>query len=141
MRRRGPQIPIAPFQHWCAEQVALTSKSRPWNGAACIYGPSSEVADLLGIHVRALNRVIRGVYAGMQNGHKAEFPVDTISRYYVEDALTHAGVDFYELYPALEAERDIELEPDEWCDRCGEDVTPIGGQCPWCDLMLGDVAA
>jgi hypothetical protein len=129
---------MAPFSAWCNEQVKETAKRtgdiRGWDVARSnMYGATTAVADRLGVHVRIFNRLARGMYAGSQNSCKGEFKADTISRYYVEDMLTRAGVDFYDVYPDLEFERDIELEPDAFCRQCGEYVTPIQGCCPWCD--------
>lgn len=136
-RHAGPRIPLAPFTAWCNEQVELAVKRR---GVTSVfsdgYGPCAEVADRLGIDVRVLNRLMRGMYAGSQNRRKGEFPADTISRYYVEDLLARAGVDFYGLYPEFAYEQDIEIEPDEFCRECGEYVTPIKGFCPWCDTNV-----
>jgi hypothetical protein len=133
----GPQIPYAPFTAWCNQQVELASKGRGINSFYTDkYGPCAAVADRLGIHVRILNRLMRGVYAGSRDSCKGEFPTDTISRYYVEDLLARAGVDFYEVYPQFEHERDIKLEPDAWCRCCAEYVTPVDGVCLWCDSSV-----
>lgn len=136
---RGPKIPLAPLTAWCHEQVEIAARRRAHldpSRTNRLYGPTAELADRLGIQVRVLNRLMRGVYAGCQDGHKGEFPTDTIARYYVEDLLVRAGVDFYDLYPELEGERDIKLEPDAWCRCCREFVTPIFGCCPWDDTPV-----
>jgi len=49
----------------------------------------------------------------------------------IEDALEHADVRLEDIYPDLV--EDIELEPDAYCGRCHEIVTPVSGVCPWCD--------
>jgi hypothetical protein len=133
----GPRISMAPFTAWCNEQVELAAKRR---GALSVfsdrYGPCAEVADKLGVHVRVLNRLVRGMYAGSRDRRKGEFPAETISRYYVEDLLSRAGVSFYNVYPEFAHEQDIELEPDAWCRCCAEYVTPLNGLCLWCDTPV-----
>lgn len=138
----GPKIPMAPFSAWCNDQIQQATKRQGgrlvgWDRVRSdTCGPAGELADRLGIHIRCLNRLRRGVYAGSQARRKGEFPADTISRYYVEDLLARAGVDFYDVYVDLAHERDIELEPDGWCSCCREYVTPIRGLCPWDDTPV-----
>lgn len=144
---RGPRIPIAPIRDWVNEQIRAEANrqmlSVAWGagvpGIVQEVGPVTQIAARLGVHIRCLNRIKRGMYAGARNGVKGEYPTDTISRYYVEDMLTRAGVDFYDIYPELESERDIALEPDGWCKCCREFVTPINSLCPWDDTPV-DVA-
>lgn len=132
---RSPQVPIGPVKDWCHTQVRLlASRHDPHDPR---YGPHQELADRMGLNSRALYRIMQGHYSGARNGRKGEFPAETISRNYVEDMLTRAGVDFYSVYPELEYERDIALEPDEFCRRCGEWITPIEGFCPWCESNVG----
>jgi hypothetical protein len=90
----------------------------------------------LGINARVLNRIKRGRYAGSQNNRKGEYPTEWIGRAYIEDMLWRAGVDFYDVYPELEGERNVELEEDGFCKQCHEFVTPIGGLCPWDDTPV-----
>jgi hypothetical protein len=140
----GPRIPMAPFTAWCNDQVEQAAKRagapRGWDVARSnMYGAATDVAERLGVHIRILNRLRRGMYAGSKDHRKGEFPADTISRYYVEDLLTRAGTSFYDVYPEFAHERDIELEPDEFCLQCGEYTTPIQGCCPWCDTRVDDL--
>jgi hypothetical protein len=140
----GPRIPMAPFAAWCNDQVQQAAKRTEgisgWDVARNnMYGSVAAVADRLGIDVRNLNRLCRGMYAGSRNRRKGEFPADTISRYYVEDLLTRAEVSFYEIYPEFAHERDIELEPGAWCRCCAEYVTPVDGICLWCDTPVDDL--
>ncbi len=140
---RGPQLPLRPLIDWINAQIAretrrqglsLDAPNSSSNGKEP--GPHRLVADRLGLNDRALYRIKNSRYAGSRNGRKAEFPATTISRKYVEDMCTRAGLNFYDLYPELEWERDVELEADAYCARCGEDVTPIEGCCPWCDRVV-----
>lgn len=139
--RVGQQIPLAPFQAWCKEQIRIAAVRRGPFATFAPYGPVNELADRIGLHPRVLNRITRGVYAGHRDGRKGDIPTDTIGRHDVENALTRAGVDFYGVYPEFEHERDIELEMDQFCSECGEWVTPIKGRCPWDDTdLMEDIA-
>jgi predicted amidophosphoribosyltransferase len=57
----------------------------------------------------------------------------------VEEALLHAHADIGKIYPELAV--DVELEPEGWCKRCHEIVTPVEGCCPWCDMPVGAIRA
>lgn len=54
----------------------------------------------------------------------------------IEGGLDYAGIRIEEVYPELAL--DIEIEPEGFCGRCHEMVTPIEGLCPWCDTPTGE---
>lgn len=107
-------VPAAPFVAWLERQI----EQEP---------DRATVAFRLGVHERILYRWTRS-----QDGQGR--PTDTYLRSTVEDALHRAGTDFGDVYPDLVAGgEDIDLEPDAYCASCRDIVTPISGQCPWCD--------
>lgn len=130
------RIPAEPFLAWCERQLVLIA-----NGGALGtvpvggFGQTSDrearrrahgvLAGRLGVEVRTLWRYLHRLDTEGR-------PTTTLSRYSVEDMLNRAGEDFYAVYAQLEHERDIELEPDVFCPRCGEMTTPHEGTCLWC---------
>jgi hypothetical protein len=60
------------------------------------------------------------------------FETQYLERIRIEEALHHAGFAIWEVY---EPDEEIELEEEAHCDQCGEIVTPIKGDCPWCGSL------
>ena len=53
----------------------------------------------------------------------------------IEDALHHAGVGWWEVYPA------DEVGDERWCRRCGEPVAVIKIACCWCGSFTASLPA
>lgn len=89
----------------------------------------------------ALARIGWGHDSGNRRWYRWRYekPSGIVERAYVEQALEHAGVPIWELYPELAAQdASVEILPDAHCPACRETVTPIVDQdglpiCPWCD--------
>lgn len=124
MPHPGPPIPAAPFVAWLHRQletlrndVSLSGRNNP--------AVNSALAERLGISRRRLHD-----YLNSRDGYRQH--TETFGRWRVEDMLENAGLMLSDVYPDLPRE-EIELEPDAWCERCCDIVTPIKGICPWCD--------
>jgi hypothetical protein len=130
------QIPARPFIEWIEQQLDAISRNDTLRLTEVEnHVPATRVlADRLGVEVRILYRYRRGLRSGSRNGRKGEFPTDTFPRAAIEDMLDHAEVPFWEVYPDLDD--DLALETDAFCPSCHEIVTPILGQCPWCDTAV-----
>jgi len=129
--RGGPRIPSKPFVDWLWEQRRVLDRDPSrWvtdvAGRATEHAPTRTLAARCGVCERTLHRYMKGLDSNSD-------PTDVLGRYLVEDILHRAGVDFYSLYPEFEHERDIELEPEAWCDKCLDIVTPLDDRCPWCN--------
>lgn len=157
MRRSGKarkgetMVAAVPFKGWLNTRYAdlLKADGDPDGETVRVDGMSAlfKLADEVGFTknanpdaaVRRLFRYRNGVTETARgkrtDGKKARctLPVDEYPRSIVEDACDSArpGL-FYELYPEFAHEMDVTLEPDAWCPFCEQDVTPIGGLCPWC---------
>lgn len=133
-RKGDTYIPNAPFVAWLRHELGVGDD--PDNPSHSRHSNSGreQLAARLNITVRTLYRHLYRL-----NG--CSKPTSVISRIGVEEMLHAAGVSFYDMYPAFAHERDIEIEPDEFCRLCGEWVTPINGRCPWDDCDLMDWAA
>lgn len=57
-----------------------------------------------------------------------------VERAVIEDALHHARVDFYDVYPDLEP--DVGVLRDGYCLACARETTTTDGNCPWCEGPL-----
>lgn len=130
------RVPARPFAEWLRARVEFYERQqravKSWDrnalaqvAAECGW-PGESGQRKLYRYLRELKSTKRG-----RRAKSMEVPAETYPRPVVEDALHHAGVDFYSIYPELAYERDIELEPAAWCPACQEHVTPIGGECPW----------
>lgn len=124
--RHGPQIPLKPFQDWIEQQL----------GDGDDIGACARLAQRLGTTDRSLHRIRHGIACGKKDGQSFTFTVDTWGRFRIEDMLHRAGADFYDVYPEFAHERDVELEPDAWCEGCRDVVTPVNGICLWCDGVV-----
>lgn len=155
--RRGEQILAKPFSDWLNERyvyherrllaqgLPITQTQRSNSGANGVDCRAMEaVAEEIGWNigdskepgVRRLYRYRNQLMAGSVNRVRYERPTDFFPRKVVEEALHSAGIGMWELYPELVEGENIELEPDEWCPKCEDTVTPIDGVCPWCELRL-----
>jgi hypothetical protein len=104
------RVAIAPWHDWIVEQLESTTKAH--------------LAQLLGCDESLVNRWVAGGYN--DNGHWIAYTDISIGR--VDELLSNTSTLLSELYPV-----NIELEADAYCERCHEIVTPIDGECPWCD--------
>lgn len=128
----GPRIPAKPFVDWLHRELARLSKDetivhigqasgdRPINRA---------LADRLGITARRLNNYLRSCDGSGR-------PTESFFQERIEDLLEHAGLRLWDVYDDLSFD-DIVLEPDAYCEKCRDIVTPIRGECPWCDTTIG----
>lgn len=130
-----PRVAAGPFVAWCEGQLRVIAHGRavgPTPSGHTGEGPSlgcrahQTLAFRLGVDPRTMHRYLRALDGG-------DHPATTLSRDSVEDMLHRAGEDFYAVYPDYLHERDIELEPDQWCPWCQQTTTPMGGICLWCD--------
>lgn len=137
---RNVHIPIDPFRDWCLTELSKEQPFDPPNGRHHAFnGAIARLAERLGTTSRAINRIKRRVRSSSNAMRKGDIPTDTINRTSVEDMLHHAGISFYDVYPAFAHEQDIELEDDAWCRGCAEWTTPICSVCPWCDQPIDDL--
>jgi hypothetical protein len=142
MGRHG--LPYWPLQEWVERQLRLLGDHD--NPAAVLASQLWPEAN--GSGERYLYRWRNALRAGSRDGVKGDYPTETASRDGVIDALSNMGLrlaDVYDVkrYPWLEdldlnLDEDVVLEPDAFCERCHELVTPIGGCCPWCDSQVVD---
>lgn len=90
--------------------------------------PTLVMSRRLGLGEEAM---VRQVYRWRNEGKQA-------TREFIVKVLDHAGIDIGDVYPELAV--DVALEVDAFCPRCHEIVTPIAGECPWCDGPVKDKA-
>lgn len=126
MSQRGRStelVPAEPFVRWLKDQMARLEKDQTIRLHENYPRPPivDALARRLGVHPRALYRYLRGWKSDGE-------PTDTFQLRRVGAMLEHAGVALWEVYPEA---AEITLEPDVWCYRCQEMVTPIDGKCPW----------
>ena len=137
--RPGERVPAKPFADWISKRLDTYRAGMPFGETPDMLGPMEQLASDLGwgatdSGARKLYRFKHLLTSRSRNGISKEGATDTFRRDTVEDALDHAGVPFEDVYPDLAV--DVVLEPDVFCGRCREMVTPIGGVCPWCDRRL-----
>lgn len=126
---QGPRIPAEPFVTWLhGELERLRHDQTIAHTEQSAHKPpvNQALADRLGISARRLHDYLHRV---------GDEQPDTVFRSRVEDMLENAGLQLWEVYPDLID--DVELEPDAYCERCRDTVSPIGGLCPWCDSETG----
>lgn len=131
-------LPLAPFQAWVDERIQRAALEAGGAAAATGVAAVRRVAHELfpgrstAAAERQLQRVRSGSRSSSRNGVKGQVAVDTWPAAEVDAALTNAGAHLADVYPDL-YEPELELEPDCFCDRCHDVVTPIDGRCPWCE--------
>lgn len=135
-RLREP-IDFRPFLVWCVlRERAITreidrstlqirgDKGNNSHSAARPDSPSGRLLDEIGWDRESgARRLFRWCNEPSTSGQ--------VERAVIEDALHHAGVDFYDVYPDLEP--DVTSLRDGYCLACRDDVTTADGRCPWCD--------
>lgn len=125
---RKERIPAHPLAFWLNQRLNRYIRENQYTPTdQTPHAAVKELARDLDISDRALYRYLRSLNAYGK-------PTDTFIRARVEDMLHEAGVGFYEVYPDLA--EDVDLEPDAWCRQCGEMVTPISSSCPWCSVRV-----
>lgn len=128
------RVDPGPMREWLSERLySFELRELGINadalGAQAILSPHQRLLRLVGWdHERG--------DAGSRRLHRWLNEAEALDRRDVEEALHHAGVHPGEVYPGLA--QDVELEPEAYCHACREDVTPIGGRCPWCDAEIGE---
>lgn len=133
-KHTGPPLPAQPFIDWCNAQLDRlrhdeTIAAHTGAGSAVKGGEHQVLADRLGITERTLYRYLRSIDGSSR-------PTETYGAHLLEDMLEHAGLRLADVYPDTEV--DVELETDAYCASCRDIVTPINGQCPWCDRQTTD---
>lgn len=138
------RVPAGPFIAVIEQRIAF-HKSRalfPATNDDCLRRVAEEFGWEGENGIRRLYRFRHGLKATKQppgrRGKSVELRTDSFAREAVEDALHHAGIDFYSVYTEFAFERDIELEPAAWCPACQSHETPIDGCCPWCDWRISE---
>lgn len=123
-------LPASPFLAWLRYQEAWLEKAPAITGQGerDIQPVRRVLANRLGISTRSLRR-----FSLSLNGDS--FPVTSYPRGTIEDILWRVGVPLWEVYPDADAE--VAVPAEEWCDRCDDMVTPIWEKgtlvCPWCE--------
>ncbi len=115
-------VDAAPFVAWLERQIAhITADETLWRttsgGSALPPDATKILGERLGVHEDWLRKG-----AWTRSGQ--------LERATVEDALDRAGVAWFDVFPD---DAPDEIEPDGFCGRCHEVVTPISGACPWCE--------
>jgi hypothetical protein len=132
-------IAAAPFARW----LKLRAERMSQEELAMLVGWPGEPG------VRRLYRYAHTLKAGSVDGRKGDYLTDRYDRLTVVEALSCAGVGLWELADLVdehgapvpgreEYDDDVELEPDAFCGHCHETVTPIDGNCPWCERPTSD---
>ena len=162
MARASEYVRVKPFMDFVnglwdkyeAETEGAGNGSRGPGIQVCadIGWPTSEAG------VRRLYRYRRGLTDTKRGGRAgASVSVAAIGfdRATVEEALFHAGEDFYEFYPEFAHERSGPPEPEAWCPACADHVMVVtktwkvrAGRrgwdtrealvCAWCDWKMTD---
>lgn len=84
---------------------------------------------------RASNRLLDEIGWERESGERRMYrwanEIDTgrVERAVIEDALHHAGIAFYDIYPDLEPAGEVR---DAYCPTCRDEVTVVDEDCPWC---------
>lgn len=127
---RGERLPVQPFRDWLNERLAYlyTRDDLKLDEYHHLVPAARHLARRLGTTPRTLQRYANGGVGGKDPTSAYRGPIERM--------LDHAGVSIYEIYPELEPLDDIPLEPDAFCPRCDETVTPVQGICPWCETLV-----
>jgi hypothetical protein len=149
IRCNEPTVAAKPFADWLKAKTAEYSRELPsgnmTKGGFIPLGPCERLACELGwgdnsAGVRRLYRYQNQLVERSMNSRTLRWleTADMFARSVVENACHHYDPHlFYRLYPELEHERDVMLEPDAWCPFCAQWVTPVDGLCPWCVCSHG----
>lgn len=122
-RDHSVRVPAAPLIEWLEARLERLARDTTVHSEQTRNRPQPAVilAKELGVSRRRLFNYLRGLDSYGQ-------PTDTFRLQRVIEILEAVDVPLYEVYPDLV---EVELEPDIWCHRCQEHVTPIDGKCPW----------
>jgi hypothetical protein len=137
-------VPAEPFARWLNERVTYWEQS---SKDAALRKVLEEIGWTDYSVEAGLRRLFRMRYMRLESAHGRKKGVsrgvpfvgrvDQFRRSIVEDALHNAGVLFADLYPEIAAAEDVLLEPEAWCPGCRAEVTPVNGQCTFCDWRVG----
>ena len=156
MARPTEYVRVQPFRDWLNERYDRYEQEFAGVGNKHVLGPLIRLCQDIGWGTaagqRRLYRYRRGL-SDTKRGGRASKAITVaavgFSRQVVEDALAHAGVDFYELYPEYAHERYGPPEPEAWCPNCADHVLVVEKTwktkkgvpksqmvCVWCDWRM-----
>lgn len=134
-----------PFADWLNDRVAKYEADDKYTSASPALGPLRRLCRELGWGdsdnaCRKLYRYRRQLTDTKAGGLRVTKPAKGVSRTVVEDALHHAGVEFYDVYPEFARERSGAPDPEAWCPSCQEHVLVVRAgsvfRCAWCSWRM-----